>query len=451
MMTVLSFIIAISILVVIHEYGHFWVARRCGVKVLRFSVGFGKPFWSFKDKHGTEFAVAPLPLGGYVKMLDEREGPVAEEEKHQAFTQKTASQRIAIAAAGPIANFLFAILAYWALYMMGVTGLTPVVGKVDPQSPLAGQVEVGDRILSIGDEAVTSYRDFSWKLISYIGDSGRIELQVETAGYERKTVGFDANRWLVGEETPDPIKGIGLYPRTHSLEIPAIVGVVTEGGAADLAGILPKDRIVAMNGIAVQDWYGFVDIIRGNPGQTVPLTVERLGDEIELQISLGSKVQKDGTRTGFAGVGFDQESAPEIPADWFVVTRLGPADAFLQGIQSTWDLVVMTLDSLWKMIQGDVSVKNLSGPITIAKVAGSSASGGIESFISFLALLSVSLGVLNLLPVPVLDGGHILYYSIEAIRRKPLSEKVQILGVKIGMAMLLSLMLVAFYNDISRL
>lgn len=451
MLMVISFIIAISILVVIHEYGHFWVARRCGVKVLRFSVGFGKPFWSFKDKHGTEFAIAPIPMGGYVKMLDEREGPVAEEEKHQAFTQKPASQRIAIAAAGPIANFLFAIAAYWALYMMGVTGLTPVVGKIDEQSPLVGQVAAGDRILAIGGEAVTSYRDFSWKLISYIGDTGRIELQIETPDFERKVVGFEAKRWLVGQDTPDPIQGIGLYPRTHSMKIPAIIGTVVEDGAAAKAGLMAKDQVVAMNDQQVSDWYGFVDIIRENPGQTVPVVVSRQEKNVELLITLGAKELKDGARQGFAGVGFDQASAPKIPADWFVVTRLGPIDAFFQGIKSTWDLVVMTLDSLWKMIQGDVSVKNLSGPITIAKVAGSSASGGIESFISFLALLSVSLGVLNLLPVPVLDGGHILYYSIEAIRRKPLSEKVQILGVKIGMAMLLSLMLIAFYNDISRL
>jgi len=451
MMTVLSFIIAISILVVIHEYGHFWVARRCGVKVLRFSVGFGKPFWSFKDKQGTEFAVAPLPLGGYVKMLDEREGPVAEEEKHQAFTQKTASQRIAIAAAGPIANFLFAIFAYWALYMMGVTGLSPVVGKIDEQSPLVGQVQVGDKILAVGDESITSYRDLSWQLISHIGDTGRIELQIETPDYDKKTVGFDVERWLVGQDTPDPMRGLGLYPRTHTLAIPAIVGEVSPEGAAAKAGLKPKDLILSMNDIAIEDWRDFVKVIRDNAGQTVPLVIERAGQQQTLSIALGERTLDDGKKVGFAGVGFDPESAPEIPPEWLVITRLGPVDALFQGMKSTWDLVTMTLSSLWKMIQGDVSVKNLSGPITIAKVAGSSASGGIESFISFLALLSVSLGVLNLLPVPVLDGGHILYYSIEAIRGKALSEKVQILGVKIGLAMLLSLMLIAFYNDISRL
>lgn len=449
MVTVISFILAISLLVVIHEYGHFWVARRCGVKVLRFSVGFGKPFWSFKDKQGTEFAIAPLPLGGYVKMLDEREGPVPEEERHMAFTQKTAWQRIAIAAAGPIANFLFAIFAYWILFIVGVTGLAPVVGVVDEKSPLANEVMVGDRIVAVDGEAVSSYRELTWQLINYIGDTGTIELELVRGEHESKTVSFPVERWLTEQETPDPIKGLGLYPRVLPLE--PIVGEIVADGAAAKAGLQPGDVIETMAGAPIEDWRDLVTAIRKNGGQTVEIEFLRNEELKKSSLLLGKRILDDGKIVGFAGVGLAPEAIPETPADWIVTTKLGPIDAIGQAMTSTWDLVDMTLTSLWKMIRGDLSVKNLSGPITIAKVAGSSASGGFESFIGFLALLSVSLGVLNLLPVPVLDGGHILYYSIEALRGKPLSERVQIMGVKIGMMMLLSLMLVAFYNDISRL
>jgi regulator of sigma E protease len=454
MSTLLSFILAISILVVIHEFGHFWVARRCGVKVLRFSVGFGKPLWSYTDKLGTEFSIAPIPLGGYVKMLDEREGEVKPEELQQAFNQKTVWQRIAIASAGPIANFIFAVFAYWSIFMMGTSGLVPVIGQVEIDSPAYEQgIQVGDRIVAIADVAVDSFQEVSWQLISYIGETGELPLIVENSQQVQRSLRIPIERWLTDQEAPDPLKTLGIQPR--QLPIEAIIGQVVAGGAAARSGLVAGDKVVGIINaetlIEVTDWRDWVAVVRDNPEQPLDLMVERDRQEIAIQIIPAAKVIEDGETIGYVGAGIDPSAIPAVPSDWITETTLGPLDSLVQATYKTQQLIVFTLDSLWKMILGDLSVKNLSGPITIAKVADSSVSNGLQAFIGFLALLSVSLGVLNLLPIPVLDGGHIMFYAIEAIRGRALSERTQIVAVQVGMALLMSLMVIAFYNDISRL
>ena len=454
MSTLLTFILAISILVVIHEFGHFWVARRCGVKVLRFSVGFGKPLWSYTDKLGTEFSIAPIPLGGYVKMLDQREGEVNPEELHQAFNQKTVWQRIAIASAGPIANFIFAVFAYWAIFMMGTTGFVPVLGPVETDSPAYEQgMQSGDRILAVADVAVGSFQELSWQLISYIGETTELSLTVEDRNQIQRTVSIPLNRWLTDQETPDPMKALGLQPRKLAIE--AVIGEVVSGGAAEAAGLKAGDRVLSIShdsiSTEVTDWRDWVTVVRDNPNEILDLRIERDGRELSVQLIPAAKEIENNKTIGFVGAGLEPTAIPEVPSDWLAETKFGPVDSLVQAAAKTQQLIVFTLESLWKMILGDLSVKNLSGPITIAKVADSSASNGIQAFIGFLALLSVSLGVLNLLPIPVLDGGHILFYAIEAIRGRALSERTQIMAVQVGMALLMSLMVIAFYNDISRL
>ena len=454
MSTLLTFILAISILVVIHEFGHFWVARRCGVKVLRFSVGFGKPLWSYTDKLGTEFSIAPIPLGGYVKMLDQREGEVNPEELHQAFNQKTVWQRIAIASAGPIANFIFAVFAYWAIFMMGTTGFVPVLGPVETDSPAYEQgMQSGDRILAVADVAVGSFQELSWQLISYIGETTELSLTVEDRNQIQRTVSIPLNRWLTDQETPDPMKALGLQPRKLAIE--AVIGEVVSGGAAEAAGLKAGDRVLSIShdsiNTEVTDWRDWVTVVRDNPNEILDLRIERDGRELSVQLIPAAKEIENNKTIGFVGAGLEPTAIPEVPSDWLAETKFGPVDSLVQAAAKTQQLIVFTLESLWKMILGDLSVKNLSGPITIAKVADSSASNGLQAFIGFLALLSVSLGVLNLLPIPVLDGGHILFYAIEAIRGRALSERTQIVAVQVGMALLMSLMVIAFYNDISRL
>ncbi|ASP39259.1 RIP metalloprotease RseP [Bacterioplanes sanyensis] len=445
-MTVLYFIVAISLLVVIHEYGHFWVARRCGVDVLRFSVGFGKPLWSWKDKHGTEYAIAPIPLGGYVKMLDEREATVPEHLLDRAFNRKPVWQRIAIAAAGPLANFIFAIFAYWALFVGGTTGVVPVIGQVQPDSIAAQSgLQPGDEIVQIASTETETWQEVQWTLLSYLGESTDLIIAVRSESGALRQHTLPLNNWLSASDSPEPLSGLGIVPRR--LNVPAVVGQLVDGGAAQAAGLQVGDLVTAVNDEPIADWMAWVNVVRNSPDQALMLTVQRGGETVSVHMTPAAREQ-DGQRIGFAGV---QVDIPELPQDWIRSSSYDPFSALLHGLEKTWNLVGFTLESLWKMLAGDLSVKNLSGPITIAKVAGSSASGGLETFVDFLALLSVSLGVLNLLPVPMLDGGHILFYTIEALRGKPLSERVQIAALQFGMFLLLSLMMVAFYNDISRL
>ncbi|WP_144823109.1 RIP metalloprotease RseP [Marinobacter piscensis] len=443
--TVLALALTLGILVTLHEYGHFWVARRCGVKVLRFSVGFGKPLFSWHDRHGTEFAIAAIPLGGYVKMLDEREGPVPEALRDQAFTSKPPSRRIAIAAAGPLANFLFAIFAYWVLSVVGVTHIAPIVGDVasDSIAQKTG-LQQGMEIHAVDGHRVSSWRDVNMRILERAGEQGRITLDVSNAG-ARGSLSGELGGWNLSDDTPDPLGEFGITPWRP--DVPAVLGQIAEGGRAQAAGLEVGDRIVAVNDQPVSGWFELVDRIRQAPGQTLSVTFERSGSEQTVQLTPAEK-QDNGQVIGFVGAGVKPVTWPDsVMRD----VRYGPLAAIPVALNETWADTRLTLVAIKKMVTGLLSPSNLSGPITIARVAEASVSSGFEDFVRFLAYLSVSLGILNLLPVPVLDGGHIVYYTIEAVRRKPLSEAAQALGLRIGMAMILTLMVFALYNDLMRL
>ncbi|MCG7201544.1 RIP metalloprotease RseP [Marinobacter pelagius] len=444
--TILALALTLGILVTLHEYGHFWVARRCGVKVLRFSVGFGRPMFSWYDRHGTEFAIAAIPLGGYVKMLDQREGPVPEEFKDQEFMSKSPGQRIAIASAGPIANFLFAILAYWVISVVGVTAVAPIVGDVAQGSVAerAGLRE-GMEIHAVDGHRVTSWRDINMRLLERAGEQGTVTLEVSGDG-ARGTIGGELGGWSLSKETPDPIGEFGITPWRP--EIPAVLGEIAAGGRGDAAGLQGGDRVVSVDGEPVSGWRDLVDHVRNAPEQTLEFTVLRDGAERTLQVTPAERTLETGEVVGFVGVGVQQVSWPD---EALREISYGPLAAIPQAIGETWADTRLTLVAIKKMITGLLSPTNLSGPITIARVAEASVSSGFEDFVRFLAYLSVSLGVLNLLPIPVLDGGHIVYYTIEAIRRKPVSEQAQAVGLRIGMALILTLMVFALYNDLMRL
>jgi len=444
--TVLALVLTLGILVTLHEYGHFWVARRCGVKVLRFSVGFGKPLFSWYDRHGTEFAIAAIPLGGYVKMLDEREGPVPDELKGQAFTSKPPSQRIAIAAAGPVANFIFAIFAYWLLSVVGVTHVAPIVGEVASKS-VAMQVGLrpGMEINAVDGHRVNSWRDVNMRILERAGEHGLITLNVSD-GEVQGTLSGELGGWNLSDETPDPLGEFGITPWRP--DVPAVLGQISDGGRAQAAGLQAGDRILAVNDQPVGNWFELVDFIRNAPEQALYLDVERAGSGQSVKVTPAAKTQDNGEVIGFVGAGVEAVTWPD---DVLREVRYGPLAAIPMALDETWADTRLTLVAIKKMVTGLLSPSNLSGPITIALVAEASVSSGFEDFVRFLAYLSVSLGILNLLPVPVLDGGHIVYYTIEAIRKKPVSDAVQALGLRIGMAMILTLMVFALYNDLMRL
>ncbi|MEA2118640.1 RIP metalloprotease RseP [Halovibrio sp. HP20-50] len=445
---ILAVIVVLGLLVTFHEFGHFWMARRCGVKVLRFSVGFGKPLWSRVDRQGTEYAIAAIPLGGYVKMLDEREAPVPEEQIDQAFNRKSVWQRIAIVAAGPIANFLLAIVAYWALFVAGTTVVSPMVGSVEPDSPAeqAGLAH-GDEIVAIQGDAMRSWEDINLKLVSIIGFSGELVVGARPEGSsEPQRYELALSDYLVRQDPPQPLQTLGITP--WQPEFPAILGQVVSGEAAEQAGLTPGDRVVAVNGEAVDDWMQFVNIVRGNPEETLQVTYERNGERSTAELTPRRNRLDTGVEIGYIGAGAQQV---EWPAEFQREIRYGPIDAVGQALSRTGEMTLLTVDAIRKMLVGLISPSNLSGPITIAQVSGDSARAGMDAFVGFIAYLSISLGVLNLLPIPVLDGGHLLYYFIEVVRGRPVSEKTQAVGLRIGLAMVGTLMLMALYFDLMRL
>ncbi|MWJ27344.1 sigma E protease regulator RseP [Halomonas sp. ZH2S] len=445
---ILAVIVVLGLLVTFHEYGHFWVARRCGVKVLRFSIGFGKPLWSRYDRHGTEFVIAAIPLGGYVKMLDEREAPVPENQLDQAFNRKNVWQRIAIVFAGPLANFLLAIVAYWALFVVGTTTVSPVIGAVEPESPAAhAGLQSGHEITAVQGEKVSSWGEINLKLVSAIGESGELVLQArQDIDQSARDYRLPVDDYLVRQDPPQPLSTLGITP--WQPEFPPVLGQVLDGEAAAEAGLRPGDRIKAVNGEPVDDWMQFVNIVRGNPGESLSLEIERDGQRQSMTLTPGRTTLETGVEIGYIGAGVEPVSWPE---EYRREIRYGPVEAVGQAFSRTGEMTLLTLGAIRKMLVGLISPSNLSGPITIAQVAGDSARTGVEAFITFLAYLSISLGVLNLLPIPVLDGGHLLYYFIEAVRGRPVSEQVQAIGLRIGLALVGSLMLMALYFDLMRL
>jgi regulator of sigma E protease len=440
-------LVALGVLVTFHEFGHFWVARRCGVKVLRFSVGFGMPLLRWSDRKGTEYVVAAIPLGGYVKMLDEREGDVPPELADQSFNRKSVYQRIAIVIAGPVANFLLAIVFFWVLAMLGSQQVRPVVGGVEPGSiaEKAG-LSSGQEIVSVDGEAVTGWAGVNLQLVRRLGESGSIALNVRDQGSEVETPhSLVLNDWLKGAAEPDPIRSLGIRPWRPAL--PPVLAELDPKGPAQTAGLKTGDRLLALNNEPVDEWQKVVDWVRVHPDTRISVRVERDGAQLEVPVDLVTR--GEGTAaTGYLGAGV---KGVDWPPEMLREVSYGPVAAVAEGARRTWTMSVLTLDSLKKMLFGELSVKNLSGPITIAKVAGASAQSGVGDFLNFLAYLSISLGVLNLLPIPVLDGGHLLFYLIEWARGRPLSEKVQGWGVQIGISLVVGVMLLALVNDLGRL
>ncbi len=445
--SVLAFVVAIAVLVTIHEFGHFWVARRLGVKVLRFSVGFGNPIWRHQGRDGTEYVVAAIPLGGYVKMLDEREGPVPPEQADRAFNRQPVWKRIAIVAAGPLFNFLFAIVAYAAMYLIGVAGIKPVIGGVAPGS-LAEQagLQPGMTIEAVDGRPVRSWEEATLTLVSEALSHGRVELAVRRpdGGSELRTIDLSDSRELLGDQ--DLLEGMGIQPWRPRIE--PVLGELVADGPAARAGLQPGDRVVAVNGRPVDTWAELVEVVRSHPGETLSFRIRRGGAERTVAVQT-EVAHEDGRDIGRIGA-LPQVDRAQLES-MRVVVSYGPFTALLRGVQKTWDMSLLTLRVLGKMVVGQASLKNISGPLTIAEYAGISALIGVSAFLGFLGILSVSLGVLNLLPVPVLDGGHLLFYAIEVVRGRPLSEEAEALGQRIGLAILGALMFLAFYNDITRL
>ena len=440
-------LVALGVLVTFHEFGHFWVARRCGVKVLRFSVGFGTPLLRWHDRRGTEFVIAAIPLGGYVKMLDEREGDVPPEQLEQAFNRKTVRQRIAIVAAGPLANFLLALLFFWLVAMLGSMQVRPVIGAVESDSlAAAAGLQAGQEIVAVNGEPTSGWAAVNLQLVRRLGESGTLLVNVRdegsTADSPRHIV---LNDWLRGVDEPDPIASLGIRPWRPALE--PVVAQLDPKGPAQAAGLQLGDRLVALDGQALDDWQQLVDRVRALPGKSVALAVERQGQRLEVAVALAARGEGE-ARSGYLGAGV---AGVEWPAEMLREVSFGPLEAVGEGLARTWTMSLLTLDSLKKMLFGELSVKNLSGPITIAKVAGASAESGLGDFLNFLAYLSISLGVLNLLPIPVLDGGHLLFYLVEWVRGRPLSERVQGWGMQIGISLVIGVMLLALVNDLSRL
>ncbi|WP_249582531.1 sigma E protease regulator RseP [Pseudomonas viridiflava] len=440
-------LVALGVLVTFHEFGHFWVARRCGVKVLRFSVGFGTPLVRWHDRRGTEYVIAAIPLGGYVKMLDEREGNVPPELADQSFNRKTVYQRFAIVAAGPVANFLLAIAFFWVLAMLGTQQVRPVIGAVEAGSiaQRAG-LAAGQEITSIDGEPVSGWSSVNLQLVRRLGESGTVAVMLRepgsTADTPRELV---LDNWLKGAEEPDPIKSLGIRPWRPAL--PPVLEELDPKGPAQAAGLRMGDRLISVDGQPLNEWQQVVDWVRERPGAKVALRIERDGAQLDIPVTLAARGEGKAA-AGYLGAGV---KGVDWPAEMVREVSYGPFAAMAEGVKRTWTMSVLTLDSLKKMLFGELSVKNLSGPITIAKVAGASAQSGIGDFLNFLAYLSISLGVLNLLPIPVLDGGHLLFYLIEWARGRPLSEKVQGWGAQIGISLVVGVMLLALVNDLGRL
>ena len=443
-----AFIVAIGVLVTVHEFGHFWVARRLGIKVLRFSIGFGKPLWKKtfgKDK--TELVIAVLPLGGYVKMLDEREGEVAAAELPRAFNRQPVKTRIAVVVAGPAFNFLFAILVYWAMFVTGVPGLKPLVGEVTPASYAAeAGILSGDEILAVAGKPTVTWEATVLALLEASLDG------LDTVAVVVRDADGQERHLQVHFDTPDELlkkggvlKNFGVSPWQPLAVIESLVA----GGAGERAGLLPGDQVVVADDVAVSSWGQWVEIVRERPDQNIAVEVLRAGAAVRLTVRPDTVTDK-GREIGRIGA-YVQLPDDGQRATMRVVVRHGLLRAIPAALHKTWEMTTLTLRTLWKMVTGRASIENLSGPITIAQYAGQSAAIGLVAFLGFLGIVSVSLGVLNLLPVPVLDGGHLLFYLVELVTGHPVTEAVQLAGQKIGIVLLLGLMSLAFYNDLIRL
>jgi len=440
----LAFVVAISVLVAIHEFGHYIVGRWCGMKVLRFSIGFGKPIWTIvAGKDRTEYCLSAIPLGGYVKFLDGRDGLVEEADKGRAFDHRPIPLRIAVLLAGPLFNFLFAVFAYWVLFVSGVPTMKPAIGEVLENSYAAeAGLQYGDRILQVDQRDAVDWETVLVSMLDTMVSDGHIEFRVESENGIRHTVTIDVGNDAARLTEPGLLfKGLGFYP----WQPPAKVGSIAEGGAAAAASMEIGDRITEINGERIASFSDLQRMVAARPDEYIDITLVRDGELLDIVAKLDG-VDTDGVRTGLLGIGLDQAGG-----DFWYVRKYGVVAAIGESLQQTWSTTAFTFRMFGKMLTGEVSIKNISGPINIAQYAGDSAAAGVNSFLRFLALVSISLGVINLLPIPVLDGGQIVYQIIEGLKGSPLSMRSQIVGQQIGIFALLLLMSYAFYNDLSRI
>lgn len=445
-------LVALGLLVTFHEFGHFYVARRLGVQVLRFSIGFGRPIWSRRGKDGVEYAIAAIPLGGYVKMLDEREGEVAAAQLDQAFNRKPLWSRVAIVLAGPVFNLVFAVLAFWLMFMVGIPDSRPIVGEATGIAAAAG-LEAGDEIIALDEQETQTWSHAMLGLVSHALDRDRVRVRVRAADGEESEHLLDLGLLADGFSEEKTLEAIGLTP--WRLVIPPLIGTVSPDSPAAAAGLYPGDRIVLIDGREVPGWSSVGRLVQelGNENQPLTVTIERDGARLELPVQ--PRKEKSGLFSSrlVLGVSNVEPDAAERAA-WdrsFILLRHGPLEGLQAAAEETWRLTRATLGLLARMVAGTASVKNLSGPISIAQFANASASMGLSNFLFFLGVISLSLGILNLLPVPVLDGGHLMYYLIEWVKGSPVSERAQMTGQYVGLMILAGLMSLAFVNDILRL
>jgi regulator of sigma E protease len=443
-----SFIVALGVLIVVHELGHYLVARWCGVKVLRFSVGFGRALVTRRlGPDRTEWVIAAVPLGGYVKMVDEREGEVAPEDLPRAFNRQSVGRRFAIVIAGPLANFLLAIAVYWGLFMSGVQEAKPIIAAPE-STTLAARAGLarGDTIRAVNGEPVASWQDVRWRVLQLALDrkEARLEVQSPSGALDWRTL--DLTQVRSEEVEGDLLARLGL--RLYRPDVPPTIGQVVAGSVAERAGLVARDRVLTVDGQAIATWEALVTKVRGSAGRTLELEVDRTGQRLRIHVT-PEPVAQGAETIGRIGAGPYLE--PGAMSAYLVEVRYGPGESLTRALAKTWEMSVFSLRMLGKMIVGEISWRNLSGPVTIADYAGQSAQLGLVPYLAFLALISISLGVLNLLPIPLLDGGHLMYYTIEVLKGSPVSERVMELGQRAGLVVLLFLMAFAFYNDINRL
>jgi len=447
--TIVAFIIALGLLIVVHEYGHYLIARLCGVKVLRFSVGFGRPlFTKIVGKDQTEWVIAAIPFGGYVKMLDEREGPVEPHEAARAFNRQSVGRRFAIVVAGPVANFLFAIAVYAGLFMYGLPEARPLLGVPPAESTAAAAgLRAGDTVRALDGEPIATWQELRWRVLQSALQRGQLKLEVVDEKGHLRDVALDLRSFPADDVESDALERIGL--RLYRPPLEPVLGTVVAGGAAERAGLAPGDRVLAADGKPVESWEALVAAVQARPEVLLRLTIERAGANRTVEVVPASVAVPGGKRIGRIN------ATPQVPPShaerMMIRVQHGVLESVWKGVLKTGDIAVFSLKMLGKMLVGEVSWKHLSGPVTIADFAGQSAQMGWIPYITFLALISISLGVLNLLPIPLLDGGHLMYYAIEIVKGKPVSERVMELGQRVGIALLLVMMAFAFYNDLNRL
>jgi len=455
--SVLALLVTLGILVTVHEFGHFWVARRCGVKVLKFSIGFGKAVKTWVGKDGVEYVIAPIPLGGYVRMLGQEDPSVADaeavpaEEQEKSFASKSVWQRMAISAAGPAANFLLAVVIFWIINIaFGTSGVAPVISSVTEGSVAerAGLVP-GDEIIAIDGEPTLIWQQVALQLVGRMGESGSVTFSVRgPESVAARDVNVPILSFMADSTDPRPLKALGIT----QVDIPAVIEKLVEGEAGAQAGLLAGDRIVRVAGKRIDGWTQWVEIIRASPELELEVEVERGNQLIELRLTPALSELPDGSRIGIIGAYVQQVDYDElVPREMRREVKYNVLSAIVPAITETYEKSVFVLVSIKKMIVGLISVKNINGPITIAQVAGETASYGLNVYLGFLALLSISLGVMNLMPIPILDGGHILYNLIEIVTRRPVPEKVQSFGLQIGLLLISGIMMLAVYNDVARL